>query len=634
MSNTDMDISLPKVFNELSNEEQRVLENYLQLQTFQQGEHLFREGDSGDAALIIQQGKIRLEFDTDELDTEKVVVTLSDGDMLGELALLDDHKRSLSAVAETDVSVYQFSRKNLSLLVAEHSSLGAKIYAALGRSVAEKLRRTTDSLSDHLSESFPVHPEVNTLVEKAKRAHRSLKSVSEAHIDALLYAIAQEMITHSRELAEQVVKETRLGNIEDKDSKHTNVALGVYSDIVGKSGNGIVRKKRMSRVSEIADSMGVVFGLVPVTNPVSTVIFKSMISLKSRNAIILSPNRLGAKVVVKAVDMIRAKFNEHNLDTDIIQVVRQRQNRQITAAFMRHPDVSLVLATGGSGMVKAAYSSGTPAIGVGPGNTPCFIASDANIEHAARSIVKSKSFDYGLICGSEHNLVVSSNAYQPLVTELENQGAAVLDPDEKKRFMAKAISAEGTLSRGVIGQDPQKLADKFGIQRDYPIRLIVVPDDSTVSSSNALAHEKMAPLLSLFKVANDAEGIDVSEKILTIEGGGHTAAIHTQNRRLADTFGERMQASRILVNTPCLHGIIGLTTGLTTSMTLGCGSYGGNSTTDNVTYTHLRNVKRMAHNLPYKKTSDILDSLRGSSVKILYALRAIGVIRRLMRANS
>ena len=624
-------MSLPIEFQQLSEQENGILEKYFEVIHYAAGGCLFRAGDIGSDVVIIDAGKVRLEFDTQELDTEKVVALLGEGEMLGELSLLDEKERSLSAYAETELIVRRLTAESLQKLLKEHSKLAAYVYAALGRSAAKKLRLTNNRMSDFLLVSFAVHPEVDIMVNKAKQAQLDYVRFDDELIDDVLYDICQVILKKSKELAENVVKETHLGNVKDKDSKHTNVCLGIYNDLVGKTGAGITKHNRLINVREIVDSMGVVFGLVPVTNPVSTVIFKCLIALKSRNSIILSPNRLGSKVVIKTVDLIRPILTKHGLNEDVIQVVRERQSRQITAAFMRHSDVSLVLATGGSGMVKAAYRSGTPAIGVGPGNTPCLIASDAKLEHAAVSIIKSKSFDNGLICGSEHNLIVEQSVSVLFLKALESNGAAVLTPQEKKCFMEEAISPDGILHRRIIGQDADKIAKRYDIKRDYPIRLIVVPCDKTISSKNALAHEKMAPVLSLFSVKNDREGISAAETILNIEGCGHTAVIHTQSKRKAKQFGLTIKASRILVNSPGMHGIIGLSTGLTASLTLGCGSYGGNSTTDNITYTHLLNVKRMAYFLPYKKTSNLLDSLKRSSPRVLYVIRLFSGIRRMWR---
>ncbi|MBU3679891.1 MAG: aldehyde dehydrogenase family protein [Candidatus Kapabacteria bacterium] len=470
------------------------------------------------------------------------------------------------------------------------------------------------------------------MVQRAREAQRAFVGWTEEKVDELLYALCQPVISHAAELAEDAVAETHMGNVRDKTTKHINGVLGVYEHIVGKPGSGAMRSRKAKGVVEVADAMGVLFRLVPVTNPVSTACFKALITIKSRNAIILSPNRIGSKVVVKTVDMLRQVLREHGAPEDLIQVVRERQSRQTTGMFMRHRGVDLVLATGGASMVRAAYSSGTPAIGVGPGNAPCIIASDADIHHAAKSIVRSKSFDNGVICGAEHNLVCVEQHRVAFVEALERHGAAVLMSDEAQRFLEKGAST-GALGRRIVAQDPDAIAQYVGIERPYPIRLIVVPTHE-VSHDNPMAREKTAPVLSLFTAVDDNDAITMSEQLLAIDGTGHTAMIHTRSKRLANQFAQRMRASRILVNSPGTQGIMGACTGLTPSFTLGCGTYGGTSTTDNVSYQHLVNVKRVAWYLPNKKTADIVLRMQSSASLLLRGVRLIGAWRRFVPGIS
>jgi acetaldehyde dehydrogenase/alcohol dehydrogenase len=265
---------------------------------------------------------------------------------------------------------------------------------------------------------------------------------------------------------------------------------------------------------------------------------------------------------------------------------------------MRHRQVGLVLATGGPAMVQAAYRSGTPAIGVGPGNAPVLISADADVGHAARSAVLSKSFDNGLICGAENNLVVEASVRARLIEELERHGAAVLAAEETERFLRAAVDPQTRrFQPRIIGQDAATLAELARIQRRYPIQLLVIPTGA-VAAENYLAAEKLAPVLSLFMVADADEGLKVCRRLLEIDGRGHTAIIHTQDVDLIQRFAAEMPASRILVNSPGTQGVLGLTSGLTLSMTLGCGTFGGTSTTDNVTYRHLLNIKRIAYYRP------------------------------------
>jgi acyl-CoA reductase-like NAD-dependent aldehyde dehydrogenase len=263
--------------------------------------------------------------------------------------------------------------------------------------------------------------------------------------------------------------------------------------------------------------------------------------------------------------------------------------------FLSHPGVSLILATGGAGMVKAAYSSGTPAIGVGPANTPTLICADADPDQVAQAVVLSKSFDNGLICGAEHNLIVLQSLRDRLVEALERAGAAVLTPDETRRFLGTALDPE---TRGwrpqIIGQSAQDIAGFMQIARAHAIRLLVVPTDRA-ASDNPLAGEKIFPVLSLFTVADADAGIALAGRLLAFHGAGHTAVIHGRTPEVIERFAREMPAGRILVNSPAVHGVVGVTSGLEPSFVLGCGTFGGNSTTDNVSYRNLLNVKRMAH---------------------------------------
>ena len=247
-------------------------------------------------------------------------------------------------------------------------------------------------------------------------------------------------------------------------------------------------------------------------------------------------------------------------------------------------------------MVKAAYSSGTPAIGVGAGNAPVLICSDADLVKAAQNIVAGKSFDNGVICGSENNLVVVSRVHDEFVRQLEAAGAIILTADEKTRFTPLAIDPEsGTLKKSLVGKSACFIADQAGIRAGKDIRLIVVPIRSD-ESSGPYAHEKLAPILSLSTVKDENEGIQLCKKILKNQGLGHTAVIYTKSREAMMRFGQEIEASRILVNVPASFGCVGIGSGLTPSFTLGCGTFGGTSTTDNVTYTHLLNIKRLSVN--------------------------------------
>jgi acetaldehyde dehydrogenase/alcohol dehydrogenase len=373
--------------------------------------------------------------------------------------------------------------------------------------------------------------------------------------------------------------------------------LDVYQILAGKPASGLLQRDVEDPVTEIASPMGVVLGLIPVTNPVPTLVFKTLICLKGRNALILSCHRNAQQVGSRAGEIIQDVLQQHGAPVELVQWIKERSSRKTTAMFMRHEGVSFILATGGPSMVKAAYSSGTPAIGVGPGNAPVWVCSDADPKAAARMVIGGKSFDNGVICGSENNLVVDASVREPFIAALKAHGAAVLTSDEIDRFTPVVFDAEkGHLRRELVGQSAQRIAEKAGIKRDDPIRLIVAPLE-TDRVDGPYGREKLAPILSLFTVDGVAAGLELCKRILNNEGIGHTAVIHTNDPDLVERFGLEIPASRILVNCPGSQGCAGICGGLTPSLTLGCGTLGGTSTTDNVSYGNLLNIKRIAHAL-------------------------------------
>jgi acyl-CoA reductase-like NAD-dependent aldehyde dehydrogenase len=341
--------------------------------------------------------------------------------------------------------------------------------------------------------------------------------------------------------------------------------------------------------------VGVVLGLIPVTNPVSTLVFKTLICIKARNALIASCHPYAIQVGAMTMDLLRQVLVRHGASADLVQSVVRRPTRRTTAALMHHPGVSMILATGGTAMVKAAYSSGTPAIGVGPGNAPVWVCADADVEAAARMVVASKAFDYGIICGSENNLVVDRSVRDAFIAALGMADAAVLDAAECERLARVAFDGEH-LSRNVLGQAATAIAAQAGIEVPTDTRLLVAPLPRQ-AVPGPFGREKLAPILSLFTADGEDDGIRLCLQILGNGGAGHSAVIHTRSEQLQLSFAQQMPVSRVLVNSPAAQGCIGLGNGLTPSLTLGCGTYGRTSTTDNVTYTNLINVKRMARPL-------------------------------------
>ena len=584
-------------FAELKPEELAVLNRYLELNAFPKGVCIFRQGAAGDDCYLIDEGQVRLEVEQPEVDTEGVLGYVEPGMFLGELSLLDRMPRSASAYADTEVSARRLSATALESLCIRHPDIGLAILRSLGRDAASKVRRSNVRLSQYVF-AEEVDPEVDGLVSRASAAQREFEAWPEERVDVLLGAIAKAIAGSAEELAEETVTETGIGYAPDKVIKNRFASLDVYRTLAGKPASGPLDSEEERcgvGVTEVASPVGVIFGLIPMTNPVSTFVFKTLIALKGRNALILSCHRSALGVGNRTGEMIRSILREHAAPVDLVQWIRKRSSRKKTEMFMRHGGVSLILATGGVSMVKAAYSSGTPAIGVGPGNAPAWVCADADLDEAARLVVESKSFDYGVVCGSEHGLVVDSTVRDPFLTALRTYGAMVLMPEQLPSFTERAFDPKtGHLRRELVGQSAEHIARATGLEQDHQIRLIVAPV-SLDAIEGPYGREKLAPVLSLFTVDGVEEGLAVCKTILSNEGLGHTAIIHARSPELIERFGSEISASRILVNAGGSQGCIGIGNGLMPSLTLGCGTFGGTSTTDNVSYTHLLNTKRVVH---------------------------------------
>lgn len=584
--------SLLEPLNKLSANEKIVLEKMMQPVSLLAGTCIFQEGSVADSCYILEEGTVRIETASENI-SNFILNYLQPGEIFGEISLLDQKPRSATAYAQTNITAKKILTKELEILLENYPRIFIHLWELLGKAAAQKVRDLNQVVIK--KDELRTDAKVDQILDKALLAQKEIQTWSEERIDALLFAIASSVAEQAELLATETVKATRIGDIYDKGIKNKIASLGIYNSLVGKSGYGFISNYKKNNVSEIASPIGVIFGIIPMTNPVATAIFKTLISIKSRNALILSFPISTKKNASLFCEIIQEALTRKNAPVDLIQCLKHRNSRKETEILMKHKNVSLILATGGANMVKAAYSSGTPAIGVGAGNTPTLICADANIHHAARSIILSKSFDNGLICGSEHNLIVDARVRKKFIQALEQEGAAILTQEEKDHFTTVAFAAKSNrLQAQIIGQSAAKIAAMADIQRDYLIKLIVVPNEC-ISLDNPYAYEKMAPILSLFTVQNEIEGIELCRTILEIEGKGHTAIIHVKNKAIVRKFGLEIPASRILVNSPGVHGIIGFTTGLYPSFTLGCGTFGGNSTTDNVTYHHLLNLKRVAY---------------------------------------
>jgi acetaldehyde dehydrogenase / alcohol dehydrogenase len=572
------------------------LEPHLESVRFRRGACLMREGSRGDACYVIVSGEVRVEVERPDFDSDGVVSIMGPGAVCGEFGLLDDSPRSATVYAHTDVAARRLSADALRDLCDSDPAAGVAMLRWLSRNAAGKARAFAKNLEEFILAGEPDQA-MDALVTRSAAARESIAGWPEEQIDDLITALAAQIAGHAHELAAATVAETGIGCVADKTDKNRFASLNVAQSLIGKPGVGVIGSGGREPLTEIADPMGVVLGLIPMTNPVSTLVFKALICVKARDALIVSSHPDAADVGATTVGLLHEVLRRRGAPADLVQSVPWRPTRATTATLMRHPGVSMILATGGTAMVKAAYSSGTPAIGVGAGNAPAWVCADADVEAAAQAVVASKAFDHGIICGSENNLVVDRSVRDSFITALHRAGAAVLGSTESDRVARIAFDEEdGRLRRTVLGQAATAIAAQAGIEVPAGTRLLVAPVPRE-ALPGPWGKEKLAPLLSLFTADGYDDGIRLCLQILGNGGRGHTAIIHTRDQRRQMSFAQQMPASRILVNGPGSQGCIGLGNGLTPSLTLGCGTYGRTSTTDNVTYTNLLNIKRVAHPL-------------------------------------
>ena len=437
--------------------------------------------------------------------------------------------------------------------------------------------------------------EVRELVDRAKKAQAELLGKSQAEIDAIVKTIADAGVRNSKRLAKLAHEETGFGVEADKVIKNVFGSIGVYNAIKDMKTVGEISYDEEKKIRTVAVPVGVIAGLIPSTNPTSTVFYKAEISIKAGNAIIFSPHPNARNCILEAVKVIRQALAEAGANEDLVTCITI-PTAQATDNLMKHPDVSLILATGGSAMVRAAYSSGTPAIGVGPGNGPAYIEKTADLPLAVKRIIDSKTFDNGTICASEQSVVCETDMEDAVRAEMEKQGAYFLTPLQIEKLGKFILRANGTMNPMIVGRTAQDIADLAEI--DIPASTkILVAKETGIGRGHPYSNEKLAPILAFYTADNFMEICDLCCSILHYEGAGHTFSIHTKNQELVKYFAERVPASRIVVNTPSAMGGIGASTGLMPALTLGCGAIGGSATSDNVGPMNLLNLKYVAEGI-------------------------------------
>ena len=442
-----------------------------------------------------------------------------------------------------------------------------------------------------------VKNQIDELIEKAKIASQEYLKLDQETVDNITKAMSMAGLEHHMELAKMAVEETKRGIYEDKITKNMFATEYVYHSIKYEKTVGIIREDEEEDYVEIAEPVGIIAGVTPVTNPTSTTMFKSIIAAKTRNVIIFGFHPSAQKCSSRAAQILRDAAISAGAPENCILWIEE-PSILATRLLMNHPEVNLILATGGTGMVRSAYSCGKPALGVGPGNVPCYIDKTAKLATSVNDLVMSKAFDNGMICASEQAVLVDKDIYQEFEKLMRDAGCYFVNPEEKQKLaksMFEYTEEYGyKLKSHVPGQSPYTIAKEAGFEIPEDTKVIVVYEEG-IGRDYPFSKEKLSPVLTYYIVENKEEGIDKAERLLEFGGLGHSAVIHSEDKKTVLQFSKTMKAGRIIVNSPSTHGAIGdiYNTNMP-SLTLGCGSFGGNSTTANVSSVNLINIKRVA----------------------------------------
>lgn len=436
--------------------------------------------------------------------------------------------------------------------------------------------------------------EINVLVENAQTALEQYMTMTQEQVDKICHAMAQAGLDAHIELAKLAVEETKRGVVEDKVIKNIFATEYIWHDIKNQKSAGVIERNEMEGYIDVAEPVGVVAGVTPVTNPTSTTLFKSLICAKTRNPIIFAFHPSSQKCSAEAAKIMRDAAVKAGAPLYCIQWI-ENPSIDATAELLHHSGVSLILATGGSGMVKSAYSAGKPALGVGPGNVPCYINKSANLGRACTDLIMSKTFDNGMICASEQAVIVDREISEQFEKIMSDNGCCFLN-DKEIQLVSDYVIKKDSLSvnPAVVGQSAYKIAAEAGVSVPENTKILIarLPEPNV---KYPLSLEKLSPVLAYFVCEDEKQGFAFCEKMLELGGLGHSAVIHAEDKELCLEFGKVMKAGRIIVNSPSTQGAIGdIYNTNTPSLTLGCGSYGHNSTTSNVSSVNLINKKRLS----------------------------------------
>ncbi|MFS8823366.1 bifunctional acetaldehyde-CoA/alcohol dehydrogenase, partial [Synechococcus sp. W60.2] len=438
--------------------------------------------------------------------------------------------------------------------------------------------------------------ELEALIQQVKAAQAEYATFTQEQVDRIFHKAALAANNERIPLAKLAVEETGMGIVEDKVIKNHFASEYIYNKYKHEKTCGVIERDESFGYERIAEPVGLLAGIVPVTNPTSTTIFKALITLKTRNAIIFSPHPRAKRCTIAAAKVVKEAAEAAGAPVGLIGWIDE-PTIELSQALMQHPEVKLILATGGPALVKAAYSSGHPSLGVGAGNTPAVIDASADIPTAVSSILLSKTFDNGMICASEQAVIVVEAVYEQVKAEFCHRGAYFLDPEQTQAVRCLLLK-DGRLNPAIVGQSVQTIAALAGIQVPEGTKLLIGEVDK-VGPEEPFSYEKLAPVLALYRAKDFHSAVDIAVQVVNFGGRGHTSVLYTDpaNRDDIAYFENALQTGRVLINTPSSLGAIGdlYNFRLDPSLTLGCGTWGGNSVSDNVGPRHLLNIKTVAY---------------------------------------
>ena len=434
---------------------------------------------------------------------------------------------------------------------------------------------------------------IDNLVKKANIAMEEMMKLNQEEIDNIVQVMAKAGLENHIKLAKLAVEETKKGVFEDKVTKNIFATEYIYNDIKYKKTVGVIDENEEEGSMTVAEPIGIIAGVTPVTNPTSTTMFKSLIAIKGRNPIIFSFHPAAQNCSREAAQILRNAAIKAGAPKDCIQWIEE-PSLQASNELMNHKGISIILATGGPGMVKSAYSSGKPALGVGPGNVPCFIEKSADVDEAVNDLILSKTFDNGMICASEQAVIIEKVIYEKVINLMKKQKCYFVNSEEKELLQNTLINSQTkSLNPDIVGQSAYTIAKMSGFDVEKDTKILVA-EIKGVGEDYPLSKEKLSPVLACIKVEDYKEGIEKCVEMTEFGGIGHTAVIHSNDDKVILEFSKKVKTGRLLVNTPSSQGAIGgIYTTNTPSLTLGCGSMGNNSTTDNISAINLINTKKV-----------------------------------------